>query len=47
MMAPVEADGRNRTLTQTVIEALRRNGVSGCLVMPPEQPDACDKQRSI
>jgi hypothetical protein len=39
LTAPVETGGQNRTLTQTVIEALRRNGASGWLVMPPEQPD--------
>jgi hypothetical protein len=43
MTAPVETDDPNRTLTQAVIQALRRNGARGWLVMPPEPTDGCDK----
>jgi hypothetical protein len=43
MTAPVETDGPDRTLTQTVIQALRRNGARGWIVMPPEPTDRRDK----
>jgi hypothetical protein len=47
LTAPVETGAQHRTLTQMVIQSLRRNGAQGWIVMPPDQTDGCSRQRQI
>ena len=47
LTARAETDAHDRTLTQMVIQSLRRNGAQGWIVMPPDQTDGCSRQRRI